>query len=65
VSKDQFESILRSLFKGQFQLSGEDEKDDMSVDIKRGLQEKGVVTDAEELDMKKFVEGLHNGSVDI
>ena len=37
VPKEQFEETLRSLFKGQFQLKGEDEKDDMSVDIKRGM----------------------------
>ena len=37
----------------------------MSVDIKRGLAEKGLVTEAEELDVKKFVDGLHSGLVDI
>jgi hypothetical protein len=30
----------------------------MSVDIKRGLAEKGLVTEAEELDVQKFVNGL-------
>ena len=65
VPKEQFEFTLRSLFKGQFQLKGEDENDDMSVDIKRGLAEKGLVTEAEELDVQKFVNGLQSGLVDI
>jgi hypothetical protein len=37
----------------------------MSVDIKRGLQEKGLITDADELNMQKFVSGLRDGTVDI
>jgi hypothetical protein len=55
VPKEQFEFTLRSLFKGQFQLKGEDPADDMSVDIKRGLQEKGLVTDDGALDINLFV----------
>ena len=79
VPKDQFEETLRSLFKGQFKLKGEikngiqspdagdDEaaNDDMSVDIRRGLEEKGVLTKDGDLDIRLFEEGLHNGNVDI
>jgi hypothetical protein len=37
----------------------------MSVDIKRGLREKGLITEHDELNMAKFIKGLHNGTVDI
>jgi hypothetical protein len=65
VPKEQFEETLRSLFKGQFQLKGEDEKDDMSVDIKRGMEEQGLLTENGDLDIQLFKKGLYDGSVDI
>ena len=37
----------------------------MSIDIKRDLMEKGVLTKDEELDIKLFEEGLRSGKIDI
>ena len=54
VPRDQFEETLHSLFKGQFQLKGDDGRGGVAADIRRGLLDKGLVTEAGELDIKKF-----------
>ena len=65
VPKEQFEETLRSLFKGQFKLQGEDDENNMSADIRRDLDEKGLVTNLGQLDTAKFRAGLESGLVDI
>lgn len=46
VAKEQVEETLDAMFKGQFRLaSDKGQKNGMSEDIKRNLQEKGVIND--------------------
>lgn len=37
----------------------------MSVDIRRGMDEQGLITNLGELDVKKFRDALYKGTVDI
>lgn len=65
VSKEMLKTRLFDLFKGQFQLSDWSEQDDVSLDIGRMLQEKGVTREDGSLDVDKFREGLLNGHLDM
>ena len=46
-------------------MKDEADNDDMSVDIKRSLVEKGLVTKDGDLDVRLFEESLLNGNVDL
>ena len=66
IPREQFESTLHALFKGQFKYIGDtDTEKGMSEDIKRDLVEKGLTTKDGELDIRKFRKGLEDGLVDI
>ena len=66
IPKDQFESTLHALFKGQFKYKDDvDTEKGMSEDIKRDLVEKGLTTEHGDLDVRKFRKGLEEGLVDI
>lgn len=63
VPKKEFEYSLHAFFKGQFEYKGDDQG--MSADIKRDLEEKGLISEQGQLITSKFRAALIDGTVDL
>lgn len=65
VKKKDFHSVINEIFKSQFSIDVQEDKNSLSADVKRRFQEEGFLNENDDLDIKKLEEGFREDRIDI